>query len=331
MKFSVGDKIKLRKTNEEGVVVDIVQEQYLRVRIDGNVIPVEEADIDFPYLDWFLKRNEESKKKKVFIDNIKVDSSIQSAESMFPEGLYLLFQPVYREHQGEDIINRIAIYLFSEWATPLDYLVDISIKGKKAFSYEGIAAFQQRQLLYSFSFDEAGDNPVFDFEVMEQNKKMAPKHFFSIKLTRKKLIEHVRRLERENLAIFEIPVFNKLKPASKLVMPEMGQKISAMSILGTAKTQRKAKVEIDLHIEKIYHQSQRLENDEKLHIQIEYFQTYLDLAIADERVNPFRVIHGIGEGILKKEINSVCLQTFEVQDYVYDKCNPGVTLIYFKN
>ena len=339
MKFSVGDKIKLRKTGEEGEVIDIVQDQYLRVRVNGLVIPAEEADLDFPYLDWFIKDRAEQKAlekkrlqgKKIFIDHIKKDKSEYSAESLFPEGVYLLFQPVYREQEGEDVIHRFVVYLFSEWPRNIEYLVDVSIKGKSLFSFEGQLVFQQKQLLYSFSFEDASDNPVFDFEIKERGQKVTPTHFFKLKLSRKKLIDHVNRLERENLALFEIPVFKELHANKKLSIPEFRNVSVGLTSLGTPRTFRKAKQEIDLHIEKIYKNHLSLSVAEKLQYQIDYFQTYLDLALADEGVNPLRVIHGIGEGILKKEIFSICNQTIQVQDYVYDRVNPGVTLVYFKS
>lgn len=339
MKFSVGDKIKLRKTGEQGVVVDIVQNKYLRVRVNDVVIPAEEADLDFPYLDWFLLDREEKKAqekkrlqgKNIFIDNIKKDKSEQSAESLFDEGVYLLFQPVYREQEGEDLIHRFVVYLFSEWPISLDYLVDISIKGKSIFSFEGIISFQQKQLLYSFPFEDATDNPLFDFEITERTKDSRPRHFFKLKLARKKLIEKVARLEKENIPLFELPVFKELKQAKKLALPQIGKALLTKTSLGTPRTNRKAKAEIDLHIEKIYKQHSKLSVAEKLQYQLEYFNIYLDLALADEAVNPLRVIHGIGAGILKKEIFFVLNQTKGVHYYVYERVNPGVTLVYFNN
>ncbi len=330
MKFSVGDKIKLRKTGEEGEVVEIILDEYLRVRIGGVIIPAEEADLDFPYLDWFLKiRAEEKKKKTLFIDNIKVDKSEQSAESLFAPGVYLLFQPVYREHEGEDLIHRFVMYLFSEWHKSINYLVDISIGGKNIFAFEGALKFQQRQLLFSLPFDDAGDNPVFNFEIKEQTKGPAFNHNFSFKLSRKKLIQEVQRLENENLALFEIPIFTELASAKKLALPVMGAKATALTMLGTPRPSTIAKAEIDLHIEKIEKHHARMTNAEKLTSQLNYFQLYLDVAMANEDINPLRVIHGIGEGILRKEIYTISQQIPAVREVGPDHLNPGVTLIYF--
>jgi hypothetical protein len=337
MKFSIGDKIKLRKTGEEGEVIDIVQDQYLRVRVNGVVIPAEEQDLDFPYLDWFLKDREEKKaqeKKRlkgqtVFIDNIKKDKSEYSAESLFDEGVYLLFQPVYREQDDEDAIHRFVVYLFSEWVRPIDYLVGVTIQGKSIFSFEGSLAFQQKQLLYSLSFDDASNNPIFDFEVQEPTSSIKVVHEFKNKLSRKKLIEQVARLEKENLALFEIPVFTKLKAPPKIEHLEIGRQAPALSVLGTVLSQRKAKGRIDLHIEKIHKWPSKLSDAEKLQCQLDYFQTYLDLAIADDRINPLRVIHGIGQGVLKKEIDRICHRHREVKSFAPEQLNPGVTLVFF--
>lgn len=340
MKFSVGDKIKLRNTGEEGVVVEIIQQQYLRVRVNGVVIPAEEADLDFPYLDWFLKDRAEKKAlekkrlkgKTVYIDNIKKDKSEYTGESLFAPGLYLLWQPIYREQDDEDVINRFKIYLFSEWPITLDYLVDISIRSKKVFSFEGSIRFQEKLLLYSLPFDEASDGPLFDFEIRERKADQLSSHFFQIKLARKKMIDRVRQLQDENLALFEVPVFNSLAIKKTSIGDIIiGQRAARITTLGTPKTRLKAKSEIDLHIEKIEKNHRGLNDAQKLRIQLDFFTTYLDLAIADETINPLRVIHGIGQGVLKKEIFSICNQTKAVQDYVYDKVNPGVSLIYFKN
>ena len=71
MKFSVGDIVKVRQTDEEGQVVEITHDGYVRVRFQQQVIPIEEAALDFPYLDWFLKQREEDKKtKKKLMDEI---------------------------------------------------------------------------------------------------------------------------------------------------------------------------------------------------------------------------------------------------------------------
>jgi len=337
MKFSVGDKIKLRKTGEEGEVIDIVQDQYLRVRVNGVVIPAEEQDLDFPYLDWFLKDREEKKEqekkrlkgKTVFIDNIKKDKSEYSAESLFSAGLYLLFQPVYREQEDEDVIHRFVVYLFSEWVKPIDYLVDVTIKGKSIFSFEGSLAFQQKQLLYSFSFEDASNNPVFDFEVQERESPIKIVHDFKNKISRKKLIERVAKLESENLALFEIPVFTKLKAPPKIENLEVGKRAPSLSVVGTILSQRKAKSRIDLHIEKIHKQHLKLSSREKLQFQLDYFQTYLDLAVADEQINPLKIIHGIGQGILKKEIDRICYRHEHVKSFAPEQLNPGVTLVFF--
>ncbi len=104
-----------------------------------------------------------------------------------------------------------------------------------------------------------------------------------------------------------------------------------MTVLGTKRTRKKAKQEIDLHIEKIYKGWEDLSNAEIIQIQLDNFDHYLDLALADTGINPLRVVHGIGDGVLKKEINLRCAQTFGVLRYVYEGYNPGVTLIYFKN
>src|SRR5690606_17104931 len=120
------------------------------------------------------------------------------------------------------------------------------------------------------------NNPVFNFEIKEDDKKNAPTHFFTFKLGRKKLIQEVHRLEADNLALFEIPIFTELAVKDKkLALPVMGAKTSALTVLGTPRPRTQAKAEIDLHIEKLEKHHARMTNAEKLTSQLNYFQTYL--------------------------------------------------------
>ncbi len=215
MKFSIGDKIKLRKTGEEGEVVDIVQDQYIRVRVDGQVIPVEEQDLDFPYLDWFLKaRKEEKKVKKQYVDTLKIEKKEErKSKYEFAEGFYLIFQPIFREVDMEEIIHRFRLYVYNETDMGMDFMVNIATPKEHLFSYEGALLPGREQLLYSIEFDAATDNPSFAFEFSPQNGMQKPMTFEKkVKLGRKFLIEKVQYLQQENLPLFEWRIFDRLKP-----------------------------------------------------------------------------------------------------------------------
>ena len=62
MKFSIGDKIVLKRTDEEGIVVGFIGKDMLEVEVNGTHFPVYMDEVDHPYLKWFT---EKSKQKKI--------------------------------------------------------------------------------------------------------------------------------------------------------------------------------------------------------------------------------------------------------------------------
>jgi hypothetical protein len=76
-----------------------------------------------------------------------------------------------------------------------------------------------------------------------------------------------------------------------------------------------AKYEVDLHIEKLTDSWSHLSNFEKLTLQLNTFEKYLDLAIAHHQHNLI-VIHGVGTGKLKDEIHEILKTRREVRSFI---------------
>ena len=100
--------------------------------------------------------------------------------------------------------------------------------------------------------------------------------------------------------------------------------------------EKKSKKEIpvpdfDLHIEKLVKNYKGLSNYEILTIQSETAKKHIDFAIRN-RIPKIVLIHGIGEGILKSELDFL-LGRYEgvtFQDANYQKYGQGATEVYFK-
>jgi hypothetical protein len=56
MKFEPGDKIAIKKTAEEGVVVSILDKKMVVIAINGIEFPVFESEIEHPYFNWFTDK-----------------------------------------------------------------------------------------------------------------------------------------------------------------------------------------------------------------------------------------------------------------------------------
>src|SRR5665647_2171387 len=85
MKYQLGDKVLLLHSNEEGEVVDIINDKMVLVDVDGVRFPVYTDQIDFPYFKRFSeKKMVPPKKEKVYIDQIKEEKPVKiKAKQLF--------------------------------------------------------------------------------------------------------------------------------------------------------------------------------------------------------------------------------------------------------
>ena len=76
-----------------------------------------------------------------------------------------------------------------------------------------------------------------------------------------------------------------------------------------AKVEDPSTMEIDLHLEKLVENQEKLTDGEKLSFQLDYFERMLNTAIR-LRKRRLVVIHGVGEGVLREEVRKA-LQYYE--------------------
>lgn len=92
-------------------------------------------------------------------------------------------------------------------------------------------------------------------------------------------------------------------------------------------------MEVDLHIHQLTASNQRMSNHEMLTLQIETAQRQLDFAIK-KRIQKIVFIHGVGEGVLKTELEYLFKRYDNIKYYDadYQKYGRGATEIYiFQN
>ena len=75
MKYEIGDKILILHTDEEGEVIDIINDKMVMVNVRGVKFPIYLDQIDFPYFKRFSQKKFEPAKPKQFVDNIKKEKS----------------------------------------------------------------------------------------------------------------------------------------------------------------------------------------------------------------------------------------------------------------
>lgn len=89
--------------------------------------------------------------------------------------------------------------------------------------------------------------------------------------------------------------------------------------------------EFDLHIEKLVKNFRSMSNYEILTLQMETAKRHVDFAVRN-RIPKIVFIHGVGEGILKAELDFLLgrYDNLTFQDANYQKYGVGATEVYFK-
>lgn len=89
--------------------------------------------------------------------------------------------------------------------------------------------------------------------------------------------------------------------------------------------------EFDLHIEKLVKNFKHLSNFDILTIQLDTAKRHLDFAVRN-RIPRIIFIHGVGEGILKSELDFLLgrYDGIDFRDASYQKYGQGATEVYFK-
>src|SRR5450432_3090864 len=122
MKYQLGDKILVLHSNEEGEVVDIINDKMVLIDVDGVRFPVYMDQIDFPYFKRFTEKKlfPEKKKDKIYIDDVKKEKA--SSKYKVSEGVWVSFLPVFdKDVFDDDIVESFKIYLINQTDEPYDF------------------------------------------------------------------------------------------------------------------------------------------------------------------------------------------------------------------
>jgi dsDNA-specific endonuclease/ATPase MutS2 len=98
------------------------------------------------------------------------------------------------------------------------------------------------------------------------------------------------------------------------------------------KTKNEVVFEVDLHVNQLVKSTRGLDNYDMLNLQIDTAKRKLEYAI-QKRISKVVFIHGVGEGVLKSELQSL-FQKYPVKHYdaSYQKYGLGATEVYiFQN
>ncbi len=120
--------------------------------------------------------------------------------------------------------------------------------------------------------------------------------------------------------------FSKLSVADILSEKEIKK---PKSIKVKPKERSKPAMEVDLHIHQLTNYSKRMSNFEMLNLQLDTAKKQLEFAVK-KRIQKVVFIHGVGEGVLRLELESLFnrYENIKYYDADYQKYGLGATEVY---
>ena len=322
MKFEVGDKVTVLHSNEEAEVVEMINDKMVLVEVRGVRFPAYIDQLDFPYFKRFTeKKKQPQKKEKTYVDQVPVEKSKKATNPL--NGCWLRILPVSDTDEfGDEVVESLKIYLVNHTEKDLKFQYNLSYNGNSDFSIGNELLASKDFYLHDIPFENLNDAPLFHFSftLLQVEKSKESDFETSLKLKAKQVFNRVDEIRKKGEASFAFKLFDQYPDkAPKEDIPEYNTSGKKGNKPFDAKQGRQylepAKYEIDLHIEKITQEWKHLSNFEILTLQLNYFEKYLDLAIAHHQHNLI-VIHGVGTGKLKDEIHEILKTRREVHSFI---------------
>ena len=337
MKYQIGDIVLILHSNEEGEIVDIINDKMVTVDVKGVKFPVYMDQIDFPYFKRFSqKKMFPPKKEKKYIDDLKKEK--KDNQPRVADGVWLTFLPVMTTDEfGDEVVEELKLHLVNRTDTPYKFIYRQSFFGRSGFELNNQINPFEDFYLHDIPFSDLNDSPSFDvdFSLTKPDKNKAEHYESSVKLKAKQVFSKIEELKKKNEATFSYRLFEHYPPRVEDIV-EPGILAAKGYKVYNAKEARRhlepARSVIDLHIEKLADDWQSLDNYAIVSLQIKTFEKYYDLALA-HHLPTLIVVHGVGSGRLRDEIHDILRLKKEVKSFVnqYDpRFGYGATEIYFQ-
>lgn len=343
MKFQIGDRVLIIHSNEEGEVIDIINNKMVVVDVRGVKFPAYIDQLDFPYFKKFSENKLFPKKKdlpagrhgKKYIDDVEKEKNVQKVA----DGMWITFLPVMETDEfGDEVVEELKIHLINRTDAAYKFIYKLNYFGKTGFELKNEVIAFQDFYLHDIPFEDLNDSPTFDFEfsLIQAQKDKAEHYEASLRLKPKHLFTRIEEIRLKGEATFSHRLFETYP--DKLVEDnvELGN-LAARGYKVYDATKAKQHLEparsvVDLHIEKITDDWQGLSNHDIVSLQLKTFEKYYDLAVAHMQPSLI-VIHGVGTGRLREEIHEQLKHRKEVKTFV-NQYHPafgyGATEIFFE-
>lgn len=340
MKFEVGDEIVVQLTNEEGKIIEIINDKMVMVEVRGVKFPSHTDQLAFPYFKRFTEKSPalQQKKTKKFADTIPKEKA-KPIEAKASLGVWLSLIPKFvLDDFGDEVVDYFKVYLVNKTENGYKCIYEQTFAGASAFELSNQVPAFHDFYLHDVSFAGFNDNPsfLFDFSLVTPDKSKEEVYETTLKIKGKQIFNRVEDMKQKNeptitFLLFETypeKAITDTQPVSKTVANEY----TAYEAKKVVENLEPARSVIDLHMEKLMTDWQKMSNYEILTTQLNEFHKWYDLAVAHKQQD-LVVIHGVGSGKLRDEIHEILKTKKEVRYFInqYDhRFGYGATEIFFQ-
>jgi hypothetical protein len=322
MKFEIGDKVVVKHSNEDGEVIDIINEKMVMVEVRGVKFPAYIDQLDFPYFKRFTEKKlfPEKKKPKTYVDQVPKEKVTTITKQT--NGVWLFFWPKFATDEfGDEVVEVLKVHLVNGTTSGYHFDYKLSYQGDPEFQLKNQVLNNQDFYLHDIPFEKVNDSPLFEceFSLITPDKKKADFYETSLKLRPKQVFSKIEELKAKDQPSFSFKLFDAYPDKlveDKLDMSKLSN--SGFKVYEASKARQHlepAKFVIDLHMEKLSDDWRSLSSYEILSMQLKEFEKYYDLAVA-HRQPSLVVIHGLGSGKLRDEIHELLRHKKEVKTFV---------------
>ena len=312
--MNIGDKVRLLHGKEEGIVRKVSSGGRIEVEIeDGFIIPALKTEVVII-----------AAAEKSYFGESEPPKTIESPlpiSAPKDQGLYLAFLPINDQ--------QLSLYVIND--SNQEYLVHAS----------EVYGTNHRTLLASTltkgEHKKFDDRMIRDMEewpsfllrfipIQSKLEKAIPPFERQLKMRATQFFKH---LSKAPILGKNVYLFAMERSTQELDIKNLNEELSQIKPTPAPIKVQKPSRSIDLHIEALHTQPDQLSNSEKMRIQLEVFEKNLNQAIA-AGMDEITFIHGIGNGVLRKEIHKRLSQIGNIkyfQDTQKDQWGYGATLV----
>lgn len=341
MKYQIGDDIIVLHSNEEGKVIELINDKMVMIEVRGVKFPAYMDQIDFPYFYRFTKKKQVEEKKvpaKQYIDQVPKEKP-KPNQIQVADGVWLAFIPKFAlDDFNDEVVELLKVHLVNKTAQPYQFtykqLFQQDLNFELVNQVQGFHDFY----LHDIAFEAVNDGPSFsiDFSLLNPEKRKAPHYETQLKLKPKQLFQRIELMKENNEPTISYKLFDTYPDKTEEDYVDLSKLSSkGYKIYDASKLRQNlppARSVIDLHIEKLTDSYDNLSNLEIIGIQLSEFEKWFDLAVA-HRQPSLIVIHGVGKGRLREEIHEILKTKREVKHFInqYDpRFGYGATEVVFQ-